>query len=64
MRGWYGLESHRPLYYTDDDDQYEPVYVNTALPSSISEGKFASAWLSLREAKQIAKIEKLPLEVF
>ena len=52
-----------PLYYTADD-QYEPVYVNTALPSAINEGKFSPAWLSLREAKQIAKIENLPLEVF
>ena len=53
-----------PLYYTADDDQYEPVYLNTASPSAINEGKFSPAWLSLREAKQIAKIENLPLEVF
>ena len=52
-----------PLYYTDAD-QYEPVYVDTSLPSATNKGRFAPAWLSLREAKKIAKLENLPLEVF
>lgn len=52
-----------PLYYADGD-QYEPVYVNTSLPDGGARGKFSSAWLSLREAKRVAKAENLPLEVF
>jgi len=52
-----------PLYYTDGD-RYNPVYVNTTLPVGTIEEMFSPAWLSLREAKQIAKIENLPLEVF
>lgn len=52
-----------PLYYTDGD-RFEPVYVNTALPSAITKGEFSPGWLSLREAKKIAKTENLPLEVF
>ena len=52
-----------PLYYTASDE-YEPLYVDTALPSAINEGKLSPAWLSPREAKRIAKIENLPLEVF
>lgn len=52
-----------PLYYTNGDS-YEPVYVDTALPSPIIKGEFSSAWISLREAKKIARAENLPLEVF
>jgi hypothetical protein len=52
-----------PLYYTYGD-QYEPVYVNTTLPQIIADGTFSSAWLSLREARKVATIENLPLEVF
>jgi hypothetical protein len=52
-----------PLYYTNAD-LYEPVYIDTALPSPVIKGTFLSAWLSLREARRIAKVENLPLEVF
>ena len=52
-----------PLYYTDADE-YEAVYVDTTIPSTTNEGKFSPAWLSQREAKRIARIENLPLEVF
>lgn len=50
-----------PLYYTNGS-QYEPVYVDTGVSST--GGRFASAWLSLRDARRVAKSENLPLEVF
>lgn len=50
-----------PLYYTDGS-QYEPVYVDAEVPSA--GGRLASAWLSLRDARRVAKSENLPLEVF
>ena len=52
-----------PLYYTNGD-RYEPVYVDSASSGAVPRGNLPSAWLSLREAKKIAKIEGLPLEVF
>lgn len=60
-----GTESNPigPLYYTNGD-RFEPVYVDTSAPNATIEGKFFSAWLSLREARKIAKTENLPLEIF
>jgi len=60
-----GTESNPigPLYYTAGE-QYEPAYVDTSVPDSLSNGRFSAAWVSLREAKKIAKIENLPLDVF
>lgn len=52
-----------PLYYADGK-QYEPVYVDTGSSDTRISGKLASAWLSLRQAKKIAKAEHLPLDVF
>lgn len=60
-----GTESNPvgPLYYVSGTKFY-PVYVDTEIPNAIITGAFAAAWLDLREAKAIAKDEKLPLEIF
>lgn len=52
-----------PLYYVNGT-RYEPVYVDTMIPSALTNGKFSPAWISLRQAKQIAQAENLPLETF